>query len=71
MEFLISRWRVETHTLILAWAKFGMTLDDVVALTCLPMFGEVRAIILRGEFDEIALDKEDYKKLEALNNALS
>lgn len=44
LEFLISHWSVETHTSIAASGEFGPTLEDVVALTCLPIFGETNAI---------------------------
>lgn len=41
-----------------------------MALTCLPMFGEVRAIKFSGESKEVALDETDKKKLEMVNKAL-
>lgn len=44
MEFLISSWSIEARTFIVAWGDFGPTLEDVVALICLPMFEEVKAL---------------------------
>lgn len=29
LEFLISRWSVESHTFIAVWGEFGPTLEDV------------------------------------------
>lgn len=46
-------------------------MEGVVALTCLVMFGEVKAIKLFEDSNEVALDEMDKKKLEALNKALS
>lgn len=40
LEFLISRWSIESHTFVSTWEEFGPTPEDVLALTCLPMFGE-------------------------------
>lgn len=37
--------------------KFGLTLEDIVALTCLPMLDAIK----------IVLDEPDEKKLEASN----
>lgn len=42
-----------------------------MALTCLHMFRKVKEIKLPKEFEEIALDETDNKKLEPLNKALS
>lgn len=58
------RWSVETHSFIVAWGELSPTLEVIVALTCLPMFGETDAI-------KIILNETDGKKLEALNNAYS
>lgn len=55
----------------MACGEFGPTLKDIVALTCLPMFEEVKAIKLPGDSKEIAPNETDKKKLEVLNNALS
>lgn len=71
MEFFISRWSVESHTFIVAWGSFGLKLEDVVALTCLPLLGEVNTIKLPEDQEETALDEADKKKLESLNKVLS
>lgn len=44
LEFLISRWSVESPTFIASWGESCPTLKDVVVLTSLPIFGESRAI---------------------------
>lgn len=71
MKFLISRWSIKNHTFIAIWGEFGPTLKDVVALTWLPMFGEVKVIEIPRDSEEIVLDDTDKKKLEALKKALS
>lgn len=48
-----------------------MTLEDVVILTSLPRFGEVRRIPLPGDVEKVALNEEGKRKLEDLNKALS
>lgn len=62
-------WNMDTHTFIAALEEFGPTLADVVALTCLSMFGEVKAIELPGDSNEIALEQANGKKLEALKQS--
>lgn len=47
-----------------------MTLQDVMALTCLPVFGEVKTT-KHPDLEDIALNEADKKKLEALSNELS
>lgn len=39
-----------------------------MALTCLPLFGEVNAIKLPEDFEKVVLDEADKEKLEMLNN---
>lgn len=39
LEFLISRWSVESHTFVTAWGEFYPTLEDVAMLTGLPLLG--------------------------------
>lgn len=41
-EFLMLRWSIETHTFVASWGEFGPTLEDVVALTLLPLFGDAQ-----------------------------
>lgn len=60
-----------SHIFIVAWGEFSPTLEDVVALSSFPIFEERRTIKLPGDPKEIALDKSDKKKLEALTKALS
>lgn len=38
LEFLISRWRIESHIFVAAWGEFGPTFEDVLALAKLPLF---------------------------------
>lgn len=64
LTFMISRRSIETLTFVAAWKEFGLSLENVVALTCLPMFRETNAI-------KIILGKTDEKKLEAPNNDYS
>lgn len=44
LEVLTSRWSTETHTLITYWWKFTPMLEDVLCMTCLPLFGGSNAI---------------------------
>lgn len=57
LEFLISRWSIESHTFVAAWGGFGRTLEDVVVLTGLPIFRESRAIAMPEDLD-VKLDEE-------------
>lgn len=41
-EFLMLRWSIETHTFVASWGEFGPTLEDVVALTSLPLLGDAQ-----------------------------
>lgn len=59
LEFLISRWRIETHTFVVAWGEFGPSLEDVAMLTSLAMFSEAKAASLYP-------NGEDKKRIEAL-----
>lgn len=53
LEFLISCWSIESHTFIVAWGEFGPTLEDIAALTYLPIFGNSNAIsITHNEIDK-------------------
>lgn len=42
LEFLVSRWSTKMHTFVVTWGEFVPTLEDVVALTSLPMFGDAQ-----------------------------
>lgn len=44
LEFLISRWSIECHTFVTVWCEFCPTLENIVVLTGLLVFGKSRAI---------------------------
>lgn len=69
LEFFISRWSVESHTFVAAWGEFGPTLEDVVVLIGLPVFGEVEAIAISND-SSVKLDDEGEIRLSLLNEAL-
>lgn len=48
----------DLESVVEAWEEFGLTLEDIIVLTCLPMFGERTSI-------KIILDEIDEKKFEA------
>lgn len=54
LEFLISRWTVESHTFIEAWGQFCPTLEDVIVLTGLSLWRS-RAITMLEDSDKVAL----------------
>lgn len=60
LEFLIFRWSTKSHTFTPTWGR--PTLEDIVDLMCLPMFGESQAT-------GIILNEKDKKKLEFMNKA--
>lgn len=70
MEFLVSRWSTESHTFIVWWGEFCPTTEDVIVLTG-PLFGETRTVKLLDDSEEIVLNRESDRKLEALNKALN
>lgn len=70
LEFLISRWSIESHTFIAAWGEFGLTLEDVVVLAGLPVCGDSRAIVMPGD-SSTKLDEEGKIRLGLLNEALT
>ena len=41
LETLIGRWSVKTHTFVLEWGEMTPTLEDVVALTGLELYGDL------------------------------
>lgn len=65
LDFLMSRWGIETHTLVTAWGEFVPTMEDVALLTSLPMFGEAQVTNLP------VLTGENNKRIEALTSFLS
>lgn len=70
LEFLISRWSIETHTFVTAWRDICPTIEDVVVLIDLPLFGEVKIIAMPGSYG-VVLSEGDEVKLILLNEALS
>lgn len=44
LEFLVSRWSVESHTPVSAWGEFRATLEDVLNIMALPPYGEAKAM---------------------------
>lgn len=69
LEFLISRWSTESHTFVAAWGEFGPTLEDVVVLMGLPVFGEVQAVSIADD-SSVSLDVDGEIRLTLLNEAL-
>lgn len=63
-EYLISGWSIKSHTFIIAWREFSPSLEDVVALTGLPIFGEAKTIKLPKIHEEVALDEAGKRRLE-------
>lgn len=48
LEFLISRWSVESHTFVAAWGEFGPTLEDVIVPTGLAILTNQGLLLLLG-----------------------
>ncbi|XP_059658415.1 uncharacterized protein LOC132304701 [Cornus florida] len=40
LALLVSRWSRDTHTFVTSWGEFTPTIEDVVQLMCLNVFGE-------------------------------
>lgn len=57
LEFLVSRWGVESHTFIAVYGRFGGTLEDVVVLIMLAIYEENNAM-------GVTLGENDTRKLE-------
>lgn len=64
-------WSTKSYTFIAAWGEFCTTLEEVIVLTDLLLFGEVRTIELLDDSEEISLDGEGERKLESLKKVLS
>lgn len=71
VEFLISRWSIESHTFVAAWGELCPTLEDFIVLKNMPVFREARIIKWPGDSEEINFGGERKKKLETLNKALT
>lgn len=52
LEFLISTWIMESHKLVTTWGEFEPTLEDVLNLMALPLYGETNPM-------SVSLGKED------------
>lgn len=64
LEFLVLRWSIETHTFVASWGEFGPTLEDVVALMSLPLFGDAQ--VTHFKF----MDKDSKVRHDALTQFL-
>lgn len=62
LSFLLSRWSSHSHTFVAARGEFSPSLEDVVVLTGLPMFGVHHAVDV--------LDGEGESMLGLLHNAM-
>lgn len=47
MVFLVSKWSTKSHTFVASWGEFCPTLEDVIVLTGVPLFGEVKPLNCR------------------------
>lgn len=63
LEFLISRWSIETHTFVTSWGDFGLSLEDMPMLTSLSLFGEAYA-------SSFYPDGEEKKQIDFLTRSL-
>lgn len=63
LEFLISKWSAESHTVVAAYGEFAPLLEEVSALTMLPLFGYTHSM-------GVVIDKKSQEKLDILNKAL-
>ncbi|KAL4315632.1 hypothetical protein AHAS_Ahas15G0204500 [Arachis hypogaea] len=55
MSLLWQRWCFQTHTFLTSWGEFSPTLEDVVVLLQLPVFGSVDLTLLRPDSDLLKL----------------
>lgn len=57
LSFLVSRWSSHSHTFVAAWGEFSPSLEDVVMLTNLPLFGHTLVVdALDGEGEQLVED---------------
>lgn len=63
LEFLISRWSMETHTFFISWGEFTSTLEDVSVMFRLPVLADTGTMAL-------ALSNREKEKAKILNAAL-
>lgn len=55
MDFLISRWSIESHTFVTAWDETRPTLENALVLTGLPLFSETKTTKLSSDIEEVDL----------------
>ncbi|KAL4327156.1 hypothetical protein AHAS_Ahas13G0071900 [Arachis hypogaea] len=55
MSLLWQRWCSQTHTFLTSWGEFSPTLEDVVVLLQLPVFGSVDLTLFRPDSDMLKL----------------
>ncbi|XP_072068086.1 uncharacterized protein [Arachis hypogaea] len=55
MSLLWQRWCSQTHTFLTSWGEFSPTLEDVVVLLQLPVFGSVDLTLLHPDSDLLKL----------------
>lgn len=60
LEFLILRWSTKNHSFVVDCAEFGPTLEDVAALTMLPLYGDTHTM-------GVVLSENDNRKFHYLN----
>lgn len=63
VAFLTFRWSSYSHTFVVAWGEFCPSLEEVVKLTNLPVFGTYHAVDV--------LDNEGEKLVEGLHDAMT
>lgn len=51
IEFLVSRLSTKTYIFVASWGEFRPSIEDIVVLTSLPLFGDNHVImmVLKGE----------------------
>lgn len=64
LEFLLSRWSIETHSSVTSWGEFGPSLEDVMMLTSLSAFDNVQVAHFKLS------DKENKERHNALTSFL-
>lgn len=47
LELPVSRWNLESHTFVIAWGEFRKTLEDVLNLMGVTLYGEMNAMGMR------------------------
>lgn len=55
LEFLVSRWSVESQRFITAWGEFGPTLEDVLNVMALPLYRNMNAMGATFEKEQVII----------------